>query len=133
VSVVAAGNSAGSGDVVLISDTGAVVTKPNSFTYLSRGNISLVSPARGQLGTVVAIYGDGLLGGGTSLVSVSLNGVAPEEVLSVTDNVIKIRANEARPGLGAIRIVSNTGSVVEQDNGWTYDVPSNITGVCVAA
>ena len=34
-------------------------------------------------------------------------------------------------GPGDIIIISDTASVVTAFNGWTYDVPSDITGVCV--
>lgn len=44
----AAASGAASGDVVLTSNTGALSTKVNSWTYLQNGVITAVSPSSGQ-------------------------------------------------------------------------------------
>merc|ERR1712166_1523612 len=117
--------------VQVTSNTGSIVTKVNAFEYLEPGVVDLVSPARGQLGTLASIYGSNLLGGGTSIVSITLAGVHAE-VLSFTNETIAIRVSQSLSlGLGDIVITSNTFAKVNQTNGWTYDVPSNITDVCV--
>ena len=66
------------------------------------------------------------------LQSITLNGVAQSDVVSYSNNLIRLRATESNDlGVGAVHIVSDTGSFVELLNGWTYDVPSDITNVCV--
>lgn len=132
VSVIVPDGPKAVGHVILTAVSGALVTLNNGFTCLARGGVSIASPSRGQLGTMVAIHGKALLGGGKSLVTVTLDGKAPYELMVISDTLIKLRAAESvQPGVGAIRIVSDTGSIVELPNGWTYDVPSNITDVCV--
>merc|ERR1712139_358611 len=120
------------GDVVLISDTGAVVTAPKAFEYTHRGEVLLASPARGQVGTFVTIYGSNLLGGGSVLRRITLGDVEPMEITLANSTLIRLRAGPARSlGLGDILIISDTGSIVTSMNGWTYDIPSNISYVCV--
>jgi hypothetical protein len=129
--ITAVSGSPGAVDVVITSESGAITTLVQGFTYLTEGTIDIVSPARGQYGTMVSIYGSNLLGGGSSHVSITLDGVAPDEVISVSDDQIKLRAGVSAPGIGTVQIVSDTGSVVELESAWTYDVPSDITDVCV--
>jgi mucin-19 len=129
--VIAASGNSGVSDIIITADTGALVTLVGGFTYLAEGEISLLSPARGQFGTMVSIYGSNLLGGGFEIASLTLNGIVPAEITSFTNDVIKIRAGVSDPGVGTVRIVSNTGSVVELEASFTYDVGSDITDVCV--
>jgi hypothetical protein len=124
--------SAGTGDVTLISDTGAVITLEAGFEYLEQGVVTLVSPSRGQLGTIVKVHGERLLGGGSSLRSITFNGVAPLEVVSATDTVITVRIAESLDlGMGDVVIESDSSAIVSDVNGWIYDVPSEIVDVCV--
>jgi len=130
VTVQAAG--AGTGNVVLVSSSGAVVTLDGGFEYLEEGAVSLISPNRGQLGTIVHVYGKRLLGGGSILRAITFNGVAPLEVLSADDETISVRIDESSNlGIGNVIIESDSSSLVIEDNGWTYDVPSEIVDVCV--
>ena len=131
ITIVATSGDSGLSDIVITADSGALVTLVGGFTYLTEGEISLLSPARGQFGTMVSIYGSNLLGGGTSIVSLTLNGVVPAEITSADNDLIKIRAGVSDPGVGTVRIVSDTGSVVELEASFTYDVGSDITDVCV--
>jgi hypothetical protein len=131
--VVAAHSDANvSGLVTIVSSSGAVVSGDVYFTYLFKGEVALVSPSRGQYGTVVHVRGSQLLGGGTSLGSITFSGVAPLSIDSVSDDLITVRiAKTSLLGVGDIEIVSNTDAIVTETNGWTYDVPSNITDICV--
>jgi len=52
------------GDVVITSDTGAIVRALQGWSYAAAVNITAVSPSRGQRGTLVTISGSGLLGAG---------------------------------------------------------------------
>ena len=104
------------------------MTLIGGFTYLAARRRNLPSvpsgPARDQLGTMVSIYGSNLLGG-SEIESLQ------RSLLKFTNDVIKIRAGVSDPGVGTVRIVSNTGSVVELEASFTYDVGSDITDVCV--
>eukprot|EP00039_Didymoeca_costata_P012577 m.181820 g.181820 ORF g.181820 m.181820 type:complete len:719 (+) comp15520_c0_seq1:2017-4173(+) len=126
-------NNASSGTVTLIADNGAIITSSIIFSLNATGEISLVSPARGQVGTIVAIHGTNLLGtGGSALKAVYLAGVQQLEVQSSSSTLIRVRAGKATStGLGDVQIVSNSGSIVEKAHSWTYDVPSNITAFCM--
>jgi hypothetical protein len=122
---------AGRGDVVLTSSSGSIVTRKNSFEYLEEGEITLVAPARGQYGTYVSVHGTNLYGGGTSLSSISFGGV-DALIVSESSSLIKVRIMEAfELGLGDLSIVSESAAIVALEDGWLYDVPSNITNVCV--
>ena len=132
VIVQAGAGDAGAGHIILTSNTGAYVSLEGGFTYRAGGSIRLLSPSRGQFGTYVSIHGDGLLGSGNSTTSVQLGGVEVAEVISASGTLIKVRADaSASTGVGGVVIVSNSGSVVQTANLWTYDVHSNITDVCV--
>ena len=51
VEIIAVSGAAGTGDVVITSNTGAVVTSVNGFTYTTAGVIATVTPNFGQVGT----------------------------------------------------------------------------------
>lgn len=88
---------------------------------LEKGTITGVSPEYGQVGTAVTIVGARLLGGGSSVSSVSLSGIDAEQV-SATTNKIVVMANQATHGveLGDVTIISDTGAVVSKEDAWTY-------------
>jgi hypothetical protein len=62
------------GDVVIVAENGATLTQSNAFTYEEDGNITTVTPANGQAGTVVVIKGGELLGHTGLITEVTLNG-----------------------------------------------------------
>ena len=130
VQVVARSSLGGSGlgDVVVTADSGAVATAVNGWRYLAVGVISSVLPAVGQYGTRVTISGTLLLGGGISVQSATLNGVAAS-VEAQSDLQIVIRAGNGTAGSGDVRIVSNTGAVVQASGAWAYAVASAVTSV----
>ena len=69
------GGAAGSVRLVVTSD--AVVTdKVGGFTYITEGPVDKLEPSSGQKGTLVTIKGQTLLGGGATLASVEVGGIA---------------------------------------------------------
>jgi hypothetical protein len=62
-------SSGGTGDVVLTTVDGSVVTQSNGFGYLTVSDIHSVSPAVGQFNTKVTITGVELQSGGGDLAS----------------------------------------------------------------
>ena len=71
VVVVAASSTAKTGDVVLSIDNGASITRLDGWTYAAPANVTVLTPSVGQLGTEVVISGTSLLGGGSSVTSVT--------------------------------------------------------------
>merc|ERR1712107_401074 len=85
----------GTGNVVLRADTGATVTAEGKWHYRSPGVIDVIRPDSGVRGTHVTLQGNGLLGGGTSVASVTLAGVSAA-VVSETDSEIVVEAMPAK-------------------------------------
>ena len=119
-------NSNGLVSVVLVSNTGATVVGVDKFTYLGAGVISSVVPSDGQGGTVVVIRGNGLLGGGSSFVNVTLKGIEVLEILGANDSYIRVRAGFSGgvTGVGNVTLRSDTGATVIAANQWTYNTGS---------
>jgi hypothetical protein len=107
--------------VTLTSSSGATVTLSAGWTYLTEGTINDVQPGSGAEGTAVAIAGSNLLGGGTSVRSITLAGTAVTGVTNVIGNeVITVEVAHASAGNGAVTIISNTGAVVTSADVWEY-------------
>ena len=122
--------SAGVVDVRLVSSTGAVVDSLGGFTYLVRGVISSVSPNTGQDGSSVVISGLRLLGGGSSITSVTLAGVPVVSITSFSDSSVVVEtAFSASAGPGAVTLTADTGAVITLSNGFTYLLPGQISSV----
>ena len=62
VIVVRAAHGTGNGSVVVVSDTGSVVTRSDAWQYLDLGVVASVVPSSGVAGTRVVISGDRLRG-----------------------------------------------------------------------
>ena len=123
--IVTAGRSSGplTGDIVLISDSGAYVRRIDGWTYVEEGVIETVDPPQGQYGTRITITGMGLLSGGQSVSEASIGGVAVLEVMSSSDTVVVVRAGQPAGGnafTGNITLVSNFGGVLESNVTWNY-------------
>ena len=88
------------GDVVLTSESGAVVTSSDGWTYVPQAGIAQLHDDVGQLGTVTAITGTGLLMGGTSL-TVTLANVSAE-VISISATNVTIRVAGGTPTQGDV-------------------------------
>ena len=61
IKVVAASSAKKTGDIIIVSDSGSVVTLTNGFSYLATAAVSKLVPSAGQRGTKVEIQGVGLL------------------------------------------------------------------------
>ena len=97
--------TAGSVDVVVTADTGAQVTQNDGFEYLAIGVIDSISPASGQQGSLVTISGERMLGGGESIESLSLAGIAVFSVKTSGDtSIVAIAAVSAESVVGDIEI-----------------------------
>ena len=125
------GSGAGSGDVVVTADTGAVATLEGGFVYYTKGEVNDVSPSSGQYGSIVTISGVALRARGTEVVEVTLGGVLASIISEDNDQVV-VQAGSG-PNfreLGAVVLTSDTGAkVVTGDEEWTYLRPSKIESV----
>ena len=120
------------GPIEIILSSGAEITSETNFTYLNRGQITMVSPSTGTVGTRVVVTGTNLLGGGQSISEVTLNGVPAAVVQStITNTTLTVVAGEGMPSptAGAVEIISDTGSIVSEPNSWTYEELGTITNV----
>lgn len=135
--VTAASSVNGSGIITLVSDTGAIVTSAaDAFTYFTDGIITNVTPSIGQYGTRVTIAGEGLLGGGSRLVSVHLQGVQVERIVSSTSEIVVIDAGRGATlttllleNTSSIVLTADSGATVSSVDGWAYTTPGIITSV----
>ena len=71
--------------VVLVCSSGATVTLENGWRFNAVGVVTSVFPSVGQAGTLVTIKGTQLLGGGESVASVTMAGVAVAHVGGQSD------------------------------------------------
>ena len=100
-------------NISYVTDNGAQVSIPNSWSYVQPGDIKSVSPTSGRRGRTVTITGEGMLGGGQSVKSVTLNGVPAMEVLVSHNDFIQIRAGGSPASSpGQVIITANTGAIV---------------------
>ena len=99
-------------------------------TFLNERTIAAVTPNIGQLNTNVVITGTNLLGGGSSIISVSLAGVAATVALSTNTSVSVVASSGTAGAPGAVSMVANTGAFIQLGSQmWTYAAASNITSV----
>ena len=124
-----AGNSVGAGDVRIVTDSGAFIVLEDGWEYLDAGDINDVSPSSGQFGTIVSITGTSLLGGGGSITSITLAGIAVEQIVNQTNELIRVVAADASARSGDIVIRVDTGAVVTRLDGWQYLELGNVTAV----
>ncbi|EGD83315.1 hypothetical protein PTSG_03923 [Salpingoeca rosetta] len=124
-------NDPGEGDVVVITDTGARVTRTDGFLYIFPGSITTISPSSGQVGTHVTLSGTSLIGGGTQLASATVAGVAAS-ILSATDIQVVVQLAEGAATMGTVRLTADTGAIVSSAGMFTYIEPGNITAVSPA-
>ena len=89
--VEAAAASNGTGDVTIVSDTGAIAISSGAWEYVTAGVADAASPSTGQLGTRVVITGSLLRGGGAEVVEVTLLNVAAE-ITSENDTHVEVVA-----------------------------------------
>ncbi|EGD82391.1 hypothetical protein PTSG_13198, partial [Salpingoeca rosetta] len=119
VRVVAASATAGTGDVVVTSDSGAYATSSGGWMYAVASAIGSVTPAQGQASTVVTIAGTNLRGSGAAVASVTLVG-QEATILSESDTQVVVRAAVSAPGQGDVIVTSSSGAYSTLVNGFTY-------------
>lgn len=114
------------GDIVLVSDTHATVTRVDGWTYLTNGSIDSVSLDAGQAGAIVNIRGTNLMGGGTGVRSVTFAGTPAFVSPGANDTFIACRVLVQGSGTGDVVVTGDSGVVVRLVDGWTF---SEITTV----
>jgi hypothetical protein len=118
------------GNLTLESNTGAITTMINGWESIPAGIIQSVSPNIGQLGTIVTIRGERLFGGGTRLVAIHLSGIPVMNITFSSDSLVVVQAAD---GMGAVNqsvtLTSNTGSIVELQQGWMYRPSGQIMSI----
>ena len=118
------------GDVVLTTDSGAVVRQQRAWTAVAPSMISTIQPATGQLGTIVNISGINLLQDGLNIRTILLAGIEVYNTLNVSSSAIIVRASNASANLtGPVRVVLSTGAYYESPANWTYAIPTTISRV----
>ena len=118
------------GDITLIANTGATIIGVGIFTLIQPGQISSVSPTRGQFGTMVTIAGTNLLQGGTreDIASITLAGREVYVILDTpsppTDQQITVRANASSASEpGQVIITLMTGAQIITPDSITFQYP----------
>jgi len=109
----------GVGDVMIVSNTGSIITLYNGWTYLNASSIDSFNPAFGALGTLITVNGSNLLGGGSSIVLASIAGI-PAVVVSQSDTQVILRAGYGTTQVGAIVLVADTGANCTSSSDWAY-------------
>ena len=126
-------NAAGSdkkvdeGDVVIVSNTGATVSKAKAWSYFTPGAILKVEPAKGQKGTKIVITGnaDAFFGDSSAVAKVTLAGIEAQ-VTAATRTEVQLVAGSlpsdstSTEVVGAIIITSKTGITVTKEKAWTF-------------
>jgi len=119
------------GDVLFVINTGARVytSSGTAWTYSVASQVVTVTPNSGQLGTRVTIAGARLLGGGSSVSSVTLAGVAATVVSGTDSTIVLTVAAGAAAVTGHVVVTSDTGARAVLDNSWQYVAPAVVTSV----
>jgi len=110
----------GLGDVLIVAQSGATTSYSGGFEYLTKGFIALVQPSSGQYGTYITITGSGLFGGGSTLKYVQLAGSNATIVSQSNVSVVVTCGFQSSFSSGHVVLVSDTGAIVIQANGWTF-------------
>ena len=112
ISVRADHGTAGTGHVVLTANSGALVTRENGWTYLEAGNVASIEPAAGQLNSVVTISGARLFGGGSSVKTLTIQGVEAT-IREQTDDVIVAVLDASTGNAGdVVTLLSESGATI---------------------
>ena len=103
--------------ITIVADTSAIVQSNGSvWTYLVEGQVTNIMPPEGQEGTRVTITGTNLLGGGSNVSEIFLDGVQGR-----VDSASSTRATVVMGGIetrrrdfyaGQVYIMADTGAVV---------------------
>eukprot|EP00912_Choanoflagellata_sp_UC4_P001208 UC4_evm6s754 len=128
------GGTAANSTISVESAGGAVVSSTPTFSYLTQGSISSVTPSEGGEGTLVTIRGMNLRGHdpilSAPLASVHL-GNFPAIVKSQNDSTIVVVATKAPNSSQPqnVRIEASSGAIVEAPGLWTQLPPPVISKV----
>ena len=111
--VAGSSTSSGTGNIVIVSNTGAEHTAVNRWSYTTASTIVSFAPSSGQVGTYVTISGERLLGSLPGAVTeVSLAGVDVAGIVSQNSTEIVVRAasNGGSASSGAIVLRADNGA-----------------------
>ena len=103
--------------------------RPLMWTYLPTGTITGMKPSRGQVGTVVSITGESLLGYGETLESVFIGNVSAAILSISNEKVIAKVSNGSETGVVRVTLVASSGAVIEADDLFEVREPGLITGL----
>jgi hypothetical protein len=120
------------GNVELVSDSGARVIRIDGWTYVQEGIIESISPAEGQYGTIVTIYGQRLLSGGSGLYQAYIGSIPALDIVSSNDSVVILRAGETdnNYNVSMVTLISDRYSNLSSSNvSWYYRERSRVTNV----
>jgi len=122
----------GSVDVLIVSDNGARTLEVSGWTFLETGNIELVSPSSGQGSAIVTITGTGLFGGGAQVASVHLAEVEARILGESDTEIVVVVAAHPIAATGSVRILMDSGALIERVDGWSYVTPGVVSSVVPA-
>jgi hypothetical protein len=127
VVVAAVSASAKVGDVVITSANGATVDLVNGWTYVAKPVVAAISPAEGQIGTIVTITGTTLLAGGEKIASGSLAGSALQEITSSNDtHIVGVASGNLSAVAGKVSLINDQSAEIESGTSlWTYRIPAS--------
>ena len=125
-------NNSITGDIVLISNTGAHVRRIDGWQYIQRGVITTISPASGQYGTRITISGMRLLSGSTGISQITIGGVVVNNISGNDTVIIGQAGNRGNSSAfnGTVNIISSDGGLLMSNYTWSYNeggVISNFT------
>ena len=120
---IASYNESITGDVLLVSTSGAHIRRVDGWLYEQKGVILNITPSSGQYGTEIVITGVRLLSGATAVSSVTIGGV-PIDVTMSSDNVIRGKIGNPMSGNafnGTVIITSSHGGILVSNYTWSYN------------
>ena len=111
----------GVGDITIIADSGAYLVAKGAWTSLKVGAVSVTKPNVGTHGTRVTLQGERMLGGGKTVIQITLAGVPVEKIVSQNDDVIEVIAAKGNNKDGDVVLLTDSGAVItESVTGFTY-------------
>ena len=130
--LVAAESSAKTGDIVLTSDSGALVQLVDGFTYQDPSTITNIDPATGQLDTLVTITGSNLLGkeapANEKLKEATL-GALTAEIVSSNQTVVVLKVKNGTAGTVDVTLKAVSGATTVALSGFSYTEIGQINSV----
>ena len=115
--------------VSFLGDQFSLSSFPFMWTYLPDGTITGVDPDHGQVGTIVRVTGEHLLGYGDTLESVFI-GDAKAAILNVSNEEVIVEVpNVNETGLVGVTLLASSGAVIEADGMFEVREPGLITAV----